>query len=116
MLALIVALVMAGFAYNRSVAITKFRKLRSEAGGKASIGSWHSQASYHGYFTAWMVIFVTLGVFILGLLMENASSGFNVAWIVAMLAAGVGTILLCGRTLRDSSAPVTMLSVSFAAC
>ncbi len=99
MLALIVALVMAGFAYNRSVAITKFRKLRSEAGGKASIGSWHSQASYHGYFTAWMVIFVTLGVFILGLLMENASSGFNVAWILAMLAAGVGTILLCGRTI-----------------
>ena len=99
MLMLICALVVAGFVYNRSVALTKFRQTRAEAGGKLNLASWHSQASYHGYFTGWIVIFVTFTVFLAGLIFGGTSAGASIIWVAAMIIAGVGAIFLCNKKI-----------------
>jgi len=96
-LVLIAVLVIGGFAYNRSSALSKFRTARAAAGGKMTVSGWHSQASYHGYFTAWMVAFVTVAIFVVGLLIKGSGTGFNIAWLLSTILAGVAVIILTGR-------------------
>jgi len=73
MMLLIAVLTVGGFVYNRSSAMGKFREARAEAGGNMAISGWHSQASYHGYFTAWIVALSTLIVFIAGLFLNRSA-------------------------------------------
>jgi len=97
MMLLIAVLTIGGFAYNRSSAMGKFRQARAAAGGKMTPSAWHSQASYHGYFTAWIVGLSTLAVFIVGLLINGNGTGFNAAWLVATNLTGLAAIIVTGR-------------------
>ena len=97
MMLLIAVLTIGGFVYNRSAALSKFRTARAAAGGKMTISAWHSQASYHGYFTAWIVSLSTLAVFIIGLLIQGSGTGFNAIWLAATILTGLAAIILTGR-------------------
>ena len=97
MMLLIAVLTIGGFVYNRSAALSKFRTARAAAGGKMTISAWHSQASYHGYFTAWIVSLSTLAVFIIGLLIKGSGTGFNAIWLAATILTGLAAIILTGR-------------------
>ena len=97
MMLLIAVLTIGGFVYNRSAALSKFRTARAAAGGKMTISAWHSQASYHGYFTAWIVSLSTLAVFIIGLLNKGSGTGFNAIWLAATILTGLAAIILTGR-------------------
>jgi len=97
MMLLIAVLTVGGFVYNRSSAMGKFREARAEAGGNMAISGWHSQASYHGYFTAWIVALSTLIVFIAGLFLNRSGTSFNALWLGAIILTGVAAIFLTGR-------------------
>ena len=97
MMLLIAVLTIGGFVYNRSAALGKFRAARAAAGGKMTISAWHSQASYHGYFTAWLVGLSTLAVFIIGLLIKGSGTAFNAIWLAATILTGLAAIILTGR-------------------
>lgn len=97
MMLLIAVLTVGGYVYNRSSALTKFKQARAAAGGKLPISAWHSQASYHGYFTAWIVGLSTLAVFIIGLLIGETGSTFNALWLGAIIFTGLAVIILTGR-------------------
>ena len=97
MMLLIAVLTVGGYVYNRSSALTKFKQARAAAGGKLAMSAWHSQASYHGYFTAWIVSLSTLAVFIAGLLMRGSGTGFNGLWLGALIVTGLAAIVLTGR-------------------
>lgn len=97
MMLLIAVLTVGGYVYNRSSALTKFQQARLAAGGKLALSAWHSQASYHGYFTAWIVSLSTLAVFIAGLLMRGSGTGFNALWLGALIVTGLTAIFLTGR-------------------
>lgn len=97
MLLLIAVLTVGGFVYNRSAALTKFRQARAAAGGKMALSSWHSQASYHGYFTAWIVGLATLAIFIVGLVINGSGTAFNVIWLAAIILTGLAGIIITGR-------------------
>lgn len=99
---LIAVLTIGGFVYNRSSALAKFQEARAAAGGRMTIMSWHSQASYHGYFTAWIVGLSTLAVFIIGLFIGGSGASFNAAWLVAILGVGLASIVLTGRKVSGS--------------
>ena len=102
MMLLIAVLTIGGFVYNRSSALAKFQEARAAAGGRMTIMSWHSQASYHGYFTAWIVGLSTLAVFIIGLFIGGSGASFNAAWLVAILGVGLASIVLTGRKVSGS--------------
>ena len=97
MMLLIAVLTVGGFVYNRSAAMDKFRTARAAAGGKMAPSAWHSQASYHGYFTAWIVGLSTLVVFIIGLFIKGSGTGFNAVWLAATILTGLAGIILTGR-------------------
>ena len=102
MLLLIAVLTIGGFVYNRSAALNKFRAARAAAGGRMTLASWHSQASYHGYFTAWIVGLSTLAVFIVGLFLNGSGTGFNAAWLGTIVAVGLAGIYLTGRQVSGT--------------
>ena len=102
MILLIAVLTIGGFAYNRSSALGKFRQARAAAGGKMAPSAWHSQASYHGYFTAWLVGLSTLAVFVIGLFINGNSTGFNAAWLAATILTGLAVIILTGRKVSGT--------------
>ena len=97
MMLLIAVLTVGGYVYNRSSALTKFKQARIAAGGKLALSAWHSQASYHGYFTAWIVSLSTLAVFIAGLLLRGGGTAFNAIWLGALIVTGLAAIILTGR-------------------
>ena len=97
MMLLIAVMTIGGFVYNRSAALTKFRAARAAAGGKMAPTSWHSQASYHGYFTAWIVGLSTLTVFIIGLFIKGSGTGFNAIWLAVTILTGLAGIIITGR-------------------
>ena len=97
MMLLIAVLTVGGFVYNRSAALEKFRTARAAAGGKMAPSAWHSQASYHGYFTAWIVGLSTLAIFVIGLFIRGNGTGFNAAWLAATILTGLAAIILTGR-------------------
>ena len=97
MMLLIAVLTVGGFVYNRSSAMGKFRAARAAAGGKMAPSAWHSQASYHGYFTAWIVGLSTLAVFVIGLFTGGSGMGFNAAWLAVTVLTGLAGIILTGR-------------------
>jgi len=97
MMLLIAVLTVGGFVYNRSSALGKFRAARAAAGGKMTSSAWHSQASYHGYFTAWIVGLSTLAVFVIALFIKGSGTGFNALWLVATILTGLAAIILTGR-------------------
>lgn len=109
-LALMALLVIGGYAYNHKKALSLSypaapiapKPKRLERAG--FIGRWHSQASYHGYFTAWMTGFATFSVFLAGLIFGGArASGadlsFTFVWLGAILLAGLAAIYFSGRRI-----------------
>ena len=96
-LALLGLCMIAGFFVNRNTARTR---LIAAGGGRE--GGWHSQASYHGFFTAWGVAIVGLIVFIFGVNIapDNAGAGFNVAWLAALLLASGAIIMGAQRFIQ----------------
>lgn len=93
-IALLAICVFAGFFFNRNVA-----RNRLLAVGGGIKGGWHSQANYHGLFTAWIVGLVGIALFIGGLALrpETANTAFHFAWFAALLAATAVIIFLCSR-------------------
>lgn len=102
MILLIAVLTVGGFVYNRSSALGKFKQARAAAGGKMAPTAWHSQASYHGYFTAWLVGLSTLAVFIIGLVINGQGLAFNAAWLAATVLTALAVIILTGRKVSGT--------------
>ena len=96
-LALLCVSIVAGFFINRNAARDRLRLV-----GGARQGGWHSQANYHGFFTAWAATLAGLAVFILGVNLkpEIASTQFNIAWLGSLLAVIAAVTFLCQRMIR----------------
>jgi len=90
-LALIVVMVVGGFAFNRNLAQTKLSN-----GETAALG-WHSRPSYHGYITAWAVALVCQLIYVLGLF---AFSAPPIALLTAIVLAGCGVIFGLSRRIK----------------
>ena len=102
MMLLIAVLTVGSFVFNRSSALGKFREARAAAGGKMAPTAWHSQASYHGYFTAWMVGLSTLAIFIIGLIINGRGLGFNAVWLAVTILTALGVTILTGRKVSGT--------------
>lgn len=102
MMLLIAVLTIGAFVYNRSSALGKFRAARAAAGGKMVSSAWHSQASYHGYFTAWLVALSTLAVFIIGLVINGQGMVFNGLWLAAIILTALGVTIITGRKVSGT--------------
>ena len=87
-LALLAVCTIAGFFVNRNTARTRLK-----AAGGGIKGGWHSQASYHGLFTAWLIALGGIAIFIGGVFIrsDSAGVGFHLGWLALLLlfAAGV---------------------------
>ena len=96
LLALLAVCTVAGFFINRNVA--KNRLITVGGGIK---GGWHSQANYHGLFTAWLIGLGGFIVFIAGLFMrgENTSMGFHFGWLAVLLGLAAAIGLLCSKRI-----------------
>ena len=92
-------LIVGGFAYNRNIAALRFRDAHNTHQSRRSLATWHSQASYHGYFTAWMTTFSTFTVFIIGLFINYSGPIANAVWLALIVLAGLLAITLCGRKI-----------------
>ncbi len=96
-------LTLGGFLFNRNLALDRFRATR-EAQSAASLAhggaTWHSQASYHGYFTAWMVAFATILTFLAGLSFRNGSTAFDLVWLVTTIAISAAIIFLTSKRIK----------------
>lgn len=95
-LALLAVFTVTGFFVNRNLART-----RLTAVGGGIKGGWHSQANYHGLFTAWLIALGGLAVFIGGLFMrsESAGMGFHLAWLALLLIFAAAVVLLCSKRI-----------------
>ncbi len=98
MLVLLAVLVIGGFAYNRSAANQKLLTARQNG------ESFHSQSSYYGYLTAWLVGLTGFAVFVIGVLWRangnfTASLGFNILWLGALIISAGAIIVLCNRRI-----------------
>lgn len=100
MLLIISLLIVMSFIVNRNY----MRQIQSQtqtvpAHSRAWLTSWHSHADYHGYFCAWMVLFVCLGLFWLGLMIHIEAMWFYLLWLMLLVGASVGVIWLCRRKI-----------------
>lgn len=95
-LALLAVFTVTGFFVNRNLART-----RLTAVGGGIKGRWHSQANYHGLFTAWLIALGGLAVFIGGLFLrsESAGMGFHLAWLALLLIFAAAVVLLCSKRI-----------------
>ncbi len=95
-LALLAVCTVAGFFVNRNLART-----RLTAVGGGIKGGWHSQANYHGLFTAWLVGLGGFAVFIAGLFLRAETSGmsFHLGWLVALIVLAISVVLLCSKRI-----------------
>ncbi|RKQ70764.1 phosphate ABC transporter membrane protein 1 (PhoT family) [Litorimonas taeanensis] len=110
MLILMVALTFGGFLFNRNLALDlyqdyRFRQFQEQTSRDLSFRSgWHSQASYHGYFTACMVGIALIIVFLLGVSGRGRSPQFDIGWLIAALGTGLAVIALSGRLIGPAFA------------
>jgi len=95
-LAFMAILVVGGYVYNRKFVLAQAVNAPAKS-GRGGMSAWHSQANYHGYFTAWMTGFVTFAVFIAGLFIGGDGLPFTLAWLGAIIAAGLATIFVVNR-------------------
>jgi len=97
-------LIFGGFLFNRNLATDRYIESRNANAVKTKsllhAARWHSQASYHGFFTAWMVGFSTLLLFILGSIFRTGNSSFDLIWLAATICLGVAIVLLTGRCIK----------------
>ena len=95
-LALLAVCTIAGFFVNRNLARTR---LMAVGGGIK--GGWHSQANYHGLFTAWLIGIGGIAVFIGGLFMRSdaAGMGFHLGWLALLLIFAAAVTLLCSKRI-----------------
>lgn len=94
-------LTLGGFFFNRNMAEDRFRESRETQAAhnttSLQVSAWHSQASYHGFFTAWMVGFSTLIIFIIGAVFNNGSGLANILWLVATILTGLAAIFFTSK-------------------
>lgn len=97
-IALLAICTLAGFFLNRNVARTRL----AEVGGGIK-GGWHSQANYHGLFTAWMIGIIGFIIFVGGVFLraENAGVSYHLGWFGLMLAAAAAIIWLCSKRITS---------------
>jgi len=96
-LALMAILVAGGYVYNRKSVLAKAHTSFPKKAGGISRQHWHSQANYHGYFTAWITAFVTFAVFLAGLFIGGSGMAFLLAWLGVIMLSGLATIFIINR-------------------
>jgi len=91
-------LVVGGYLYNRKSVLARAHDIGNALStGRAASQRWHSQANYHGYFTAWVTALVTLALFIAGLFMGVTALPAVLAWLGVIILAGLATIFVINR-------------------
>ena len=98
-LALMAILTICGYAYNRKSVLARAHNLAAPSIAQNMTRRWHSQANYHGYFTAWITAFVTFSVFIAGLFIGGSGAGFLMVWLGAIMLSGLAVILIINRKI-----------------
>lgn len=109
-LILMVVLTVGGFIYNKNLALDRYLSSRAkEAIGTTLLSGsgWHSQASYHGYYTAWVVGFSSFLLFAGGLYFRNGSEIYDLTWLTLVLASGVSIVFLLNRKISPEFAART---------
>ncbi len=97
-LAFMAILVAAGYVYNRKSVLAQARS-GAVQNGRGSMAHWHSQANYHGYFTAWITGLVTFAIFIGGVFIGGSGLPFLLAWLGVIILSGLATILIVNRKI-----------------
>lgn len=102
-LILMAVLTVGGFIYNRNLAFDRYLISRANQDEPSQLlkgSGWHSQASYHGYFTAWLVGFVCLLLFIAGNYFRNGSQVYDLIWLGLILVTGTSIVLCLNRKIK----------------
>lgn len=109
-LILMVVMTVGGYLYNKNLAFDRY--LASRANDDASLSllkgsGWHSQANYHGYYTAWLVGFACLILFGVGLYFRNGTEVYDLSWLAVMLVAGASIVFTLSQKVGPSFAART---------
>ena len=64
-----------------------------------ALRQWHSQASYHGYLSAWLVGLASLGIVIIGLLLGWNRPHYVLIWAGVIIAAALAIIAVINRKI-----------------
>ncbi len=94
-----------GFLFNRNTALDKFLISQETQARLALVhggGTWHSQASYHGYLTAWLVGIASLVIFVMGLYFRDGSKIFDVFWLGITLSIAAAIIYFISRFITPT--------------
>ncbi len=99
-LALIAVLTVGGFAYNRAIALSRRRASMSTNTIRPGLSGWHSQANYHGYFTAWITACVTLIILILGRHWTDAGVQGQIGLLATIIIAALTAVFIIRRFIH----------------
>lgn len=102
MLILMCALTFGAFLFNRNLAADLYQERGATASTERTltiVSGWHSQASYHGYFAAWMTALILLVVFFVGLFWRLNNLYFDVAWLIVALMSAAGAVAFSARLI-----------------
>jgi phosphate transport system permease protein len=112
-------LTVGGYIYNKNLAFDRYLLSRANQTQPLQLlkgSGWHSQASYHGYYTAWLVGFVCLILFVAGLYFRNGSQAYDLTWLALMLVAGASIVFFLNRMIKPDFAARTWVERFIHAC
>jgi phosphate transport system permease protein len=112
-------LTVGGYIYNKNLAFDRYLLSRANQTQPLQLlkgSGWHSQASYHGYYTAWLVGFVCLILFVAGLYFRNGSQAYDLTWLALMLVTGASIVFFLNRMIKPDFAARTWVERFIHAC
>ncbi|WP_416879205.1 phosphate ABC transporter permease subunit PstC [Litorimonas sp.] len=118
-LILMAVLTVGGYIYNKNLAFDRYLLSRANQTQPLQLlkgSGWHSQASYHGYYTAWLVGFVCLILFVAGLYFRNGSQAYDLTWLALMLVTGASLVFFLNRMIKPDFAARTWVERFIHAC
>ena len=118
-LILMAVLTVGGYIYNKNLAFDRYLLSRANQSEPLQLlkgSGWHSQASYHGYYTAWLVGFVSLILFVGGLYFRNGSQAYDLTWLALMLVTGASIVFFLNRMIKPDFAARTWVERFIHAC
>ena len=109
-LILMAVLTVGGYIYNKNLALDRYLLSRADQSEPSRLlkgSGWHSQASYHGYYTAWFVGFVCLLLFVIGIYLRDGSEIYDIIWLALVLVTGTSIVFFLNRLIKPNFAART---------
>ena len=88
--------IMGGFGFNRSAA-NQYVTVYQNSGGQ-----FHSQSTYYGYLTAWIIALLGGCVLLAGIAFKPVATNslFNTVWIVILISSVTFVTYLCNKNIK----------------